>query len=188
MGLVKKICRLLLCSTLGLIPLMARCPAASNAPSEYEVKAVFVFNFSHFIAWPSSAFATADQPFVIGVLGSDPFGPHLEAAVRGEQVDAHPLIVRHFHDIADISNCQILFIDRSEHAQLDRVISALDHRSVLTVSDQEGASQQGVMIQFTTKDNQIHLRINAASAHAAGLTVSSNLMRLADIVGTRGGL
>ncbi len=187
MGLVNETYRVLVCSALAFMLLIARCPASPNAPSEYEVKAVFVFNFSHFVAWPSNAFSATDQPFVIGVLGSDPFGPHLEAVVHGEQIDAHPLVVRHFRDVADVSNCQILFIDRSEHAQLDRIISALGHRSILTVSDQEGASQQGVMIQFATKDNQIHLRINAGSAHAAGLTISSNLMRLAEIVATRAG-
>lgn len=188
MVVVKHIVQLLIGSALGLLLLIARCPARADAPSEYEVKAVFVFNFSRFVAWPPSAFGAPDQPFVIGVLGSDPFGPHLEAAVRGEQIDSHPLIVRHFHDVDDVRNCQILFIDRSERAQLNRIVSVLDHRGILTVSDLEGASQQGVMIQFATEDNHIRLRINAASAHAAGLTISSNLMRLAESVTSRAGI
>jgi hypothetical protein len=161
--------------------------AQATAPTEYQVKAVFIFNFSRFVVWPHAAFTAANQPFVIGVLGADPFGSLLEEAVRGELVDNHPLVVRHFRDIADVSDCQILFIDRSQRPQLQHILAALDHRSILTVSDLEDASQQGVMIQLATENRQIHLLINAASARAAGLTISSNLLQLAEIVGPRGG-
>src|SRR6185437_11385368 len=91
-------------------------------PTEYQVKAVFVYNFSRFVTWPSSAFASADQPFVIGILGADPFGSHLDEAIHGENMDAHPLVVRHFADIADIGPCQILFIDQSAAEHLDSIL------------------------------------------------------------------
>ncbi len=152
-----------------------------TTPTEYQVKAVFVLNFSRFIAWPNSSFTDANQPFVIGVLGSDPFGTHLDDAVRGEHVDAHPLVVRHFADIAAVSNCQILFIDRSEAGQLGSILAALAHRSTLTVSDLDGASRRGVMIQFATEDNRIRLHINPDSARAAGLAISAPLLQLAQI-------
>ena len=151
------------------------------APSEYQVKAVFVYNFSHFVAWPSAAFAASDQPFVIGIVGQDPFGSHLDEAVRGEHVNAHPLVVRHVTDLSDVGQCQILFIDRSEAAQLDRILSAVDHHSTLTVSDLQGASRRGVMIQFETLDQRIRLRINPSSARSAGLTISAPLLQLAQI-------
>jgi hypothetical protein len=177
--------RLALWLTLALIC----CAGATyaDAPTEYQVKAVFVFNFSRFVVWPQAAFAAPNQPFIIGVLGGDPFGPHLEEAIKGELVDSHPLIVRHFHDVAEVTDCQILFIDRSQRPQLQHILSTLDHRSVLTVSDLDEASRSGVMIQFATENDKIRLRINAASAHAAGLTISSNLLRLAEVVGPHGG-
>jgi hypothetical protein len=159
---------------------------AAGSPTEYAVKAVFVLNFSRFVAWPSQVFASATQPFVIGVLGSDPFGPRLDEAVHGEQVDGHPLVVRRFQDIGDVHDCQILFIDQSEAGQLQRILGALDHHSTLTVTDVAGASRRGVMIQFDTIDNQIRLRINADSARAAGLTISATLLRLAQIDRTPG--
>lgn len=154
---------------------------AAGAPTEYDVKAVFVLNFSRFVAWPTQAFTSATQPFAICVLGNDPFGPHLDDAVRGERADGHPLIVRRFQSIADVGDCQILFIDQSQAAQLPRILAALDHHSILTVTDLQGASRRGVMIQFATVDNQIRLRINPDSARAAGLTISSTLLQLAQI-------
>jgi hypothetical protein len=173
---------LLWVALLALAGQASRATASSGgAPTEYQVKAVFVYNFSHFVAWPAAAFAAADQPFVIGIVGQDPFGSHLDEAVRGEQVNGHPLVVRHLTDLTDVGRCQILFIDSSEAAQLDRILVALDHHSTLTVSDVQGASRRGVMIQFETLDQRIRLRINPTSARAAGLNISAPLLQLAQI-------
>ncbi len=162
-------------------PAEAAGTSLASAPTEYEVKAVFVLNFARFVAWPAQAFTNAAQPFVIGVLGNDPFGPQLDDAVRGEQAEGHPLVVRRFQDVADVGNCQILFIDQSQAAQLPHILAALDHRSTLTVTDMQGASRRGVMIQFDTINHHIRLRINPDSARAAGLTISSTLLQLAQI-------
>jgi hypothetical protein len=159
----------------------------AEAPTEYQVKAVFVYNFSRFVEWPPQTFTAPTEPFVIGILGSDPFGARLDEAVRGEQIDQHPLVVRRFRDLGEIGDCRILYIDRSESAQLQQILAALDHRRTLTVADLDGSSERGVMIQFATENNRIRLRINVASARAAGLTISSKLLRSADIVGTRNG-
>jgi hypothetical protein len=174
-----------LCTTLGVLSF---CGAyGAEVATEYQVKAVFVFNFSHFVEWSPQVFATPNAPFVIGILGNDPFGARLDEAMRGEQIDQHPLLVRRIRTATEIGDCQILFIDRSESPQLEQILTALDHRSTLTVSELERSSERGVMIQFTTENNRIRLRINVDAARAAGLTISSKLLRSAEIVSTHGG-
>jgi hypothetical protein len=185
-AILRKSLQALLCGALGLAVFL-RGAAGAEAPTEYQVKAVFVYNFSRFVEWPPQAFSSPDEPFVIGVLGGDPFGARLDEAVRGEQIDHHPLVIRRFRNLGEIGECRILYIDRSEGAQLQQVLAALDHRSTLTVADLDDSSERGVMIQFTTENNRIRLRINVASARAAGLTISSKLLRSADIVGARNG-
>lgn len=186
MAVLNKTLRAFFCGMLGLMALL-RGAGGAEAPTEYQVKAVFVYNFSRFVEWPSQAFTAPDEPFVIGILGSDPFGARLDEAVRGERIDQHPLLVRRFRNLSEIGDCRILYIDRSASGQLQQILTALDHRSTLTVTDLDGASQRGVMIQFTTDNNRIRLRINVDSARASGLTISSKLLRSADIVGTRDG-
>jgi len=176
----------LLCGVLG-VAIFLRAACGAEAPSEYQVKAVFVYNFSRFVEWAPQAFAAPDEPFVICILGGDPFGARLDEAVRGEQIDRHPLLVRRFRNLGEIGDCRILYIDRSESAQLQQILAALDHRGTLTVSDLDDSSQRGVMIQFTTENNRIRLRINVESARASGLTISSKLLRSAEIVGKRDG-
>lgn len=176
--------RVLLLGLLCVGLIQPRGDAAGAAATEHQVKAVFVFNFSHFADWPPAAFDNDTEPFVIGVLGSDAFGATLEEVVRGERVDGHPIVVRRFPTVDAIGASHILFIDRSESAHLKRVVELVKGSGTLTVSDLDGATQQGVMIQLANVSNRIRLRVNVDSARAAGLVLSSNLLRSAEIVRT----
>ena len=174
--------------TLVAVGLCLFAPLAQSvtAPTESQVEAVFVYNFSRFVEWPPQAFAAGDGPFVIGILGSDPFGGRLDEAVHGEQINGHALEIRRFRNVSEIGNCQILFIDRSQGSEIKNILNSLDHRSILTVSALEDSTKYGVMVQFATENNRVRLRINVDSAKAAGLTISSKLLRPAEIV-TSGG-
>jgi hypothetical protein len=158
--------------------------ADAAPPSEYQLKAVFLYNFAQFVEWPAEAFPSSKAPFVIGVVGEDPFGEDLDAAVRGESVMGHPLVVKRYRSIRDVEPCQILFIGASELSRLDRILGSLERRAVLTVSDIDQSAERGAVIQFTNVQNRLRLRINVAAAKAAGLTISSKLLRPAEIVET----
>jgi hypothetical protein len=158
--------------------------AQSQASPEYQLKAVFLFNFAQFVEWPASAFAGPDAPLVIGILGEDPFGSYLDETVRGEKVDDRPLVVRRFKSVDEITTCHILFINWRDADQLRDILAHLRGRSILTVSDVEGFATRGGMIRFLTDQNRIRFRINLDAAKAASLTVSSKLLRAAQIVPT----
>jgi hypothetical protein len=160
---------------------------AAAAPSEYQVKAVFLFNFSRFVDWPAAAFPSASAPLVMCIFGHDPFGADLDEVVKGEVVNGRPLLIRRVQVTAGTSECHILFIHKSEDRRLDEVLSAVDRRSTLTVSDVPGPAQRGVMIRLVTVQGRIRLRIDVESARAADLTISSNLLRSAEIVAQAGG-
>jgi hypothetical protein len=159
---------------------------AFAGPTEYQLKAVFLFNFSQFVEWPARAFPDAHTPLVIGVLGSDPFGADLDEVVQGETVNGRSLVVRRFKRIEDIGACHILFISSSEGPQLARILQSIKDRNVLTVTDSAGLERRGVMIGFVNDKNRIRLRINLQAAEAAGLKLSSKLLRPAEIVATEG--
>jgi YfiR/HmsC-like len=58
----------------------------------------------------------------------------------------------------------------------------LKDRSILTVSDADGFTQRGGIVRFVTQNDHVKLRINVEAAKAAGLTISSKLLRVADTV------
>jgi len=167
---------------LAALLMLAALPICAQAPTEYEVKAVFLFNFSQFVDWPAAAFGDNRSPLVIGVLGTDPFGAMLDDIVRGETVNGRSLEVRRYQSLEQLGACHILFIDRSQQARLEAILAALKGRSVLTVGDFEGFAQRGGVIRFVTVGNRIRLRVNLAAAQAANLTISSKLLRPAQII------
>jgi hypothetical protein len=149
------------------------------------VKAAFLFNFSQFVTWPPQAFGSASAPIVIAVLGRDPFGPDLDAIVSGQRVDGRALIVRRYQEVSEVDACHILFISRSETARLPQILESLRGRAILTVSDIEGSAQSGVMIDLVTEHHHVRMHVNLAAARSSGVTISAQLLRLAEIIGPK---
>ncbi len=161
--------------------------ARAAALSEYQLKAVFLYNFAQFVDWPPRAFPNEQTPLVIGVLGDDPFGASLDEAVRGETVNGRSLVVQRFHRVEEVGACHVLFVSRSESGRLEHILAHLRGRSILTVSDADGFTEFAGMIRFVTENNKIRLRINVEAARAADLTISSKLLRPAQIVSSAKG-
>jgi hypothetical protein len=156
--------------------------AQAAAAREYQLKAVFLLNFAQFVDWPAPAFADAESPLVIGVLGDNPFDFHLEAAVRGEAAHGRPIVVNRYRRVEEVAVCHVLFISRSETSRLEQILAVLKGRPVLTVGEADAFARSGGMIRFVTDNNRIRLSINVAAARTAELTISSKLLRPAEIV------
>jgi len=166
-----------------LLLLLFISPSSRAAPSEYQLEAVFLFNFTQFVEWPAEAFAHDDSPFLVCVLGEDPFGEYLDNIVHGESVSGHPLIVERHHDSAGVNQCQILFFARSEMQTFKPVVKSLKETSVLTVAGFDGFALNGGIIRFMVIDNKLRLRINMNAMRDAKLNISSKLLRQADLIG-----
>ena len=167
----------------GVVAALLLSAPALPAPSEYQVKAAFLFNFARFVEWPAVTFVSASSPFAVCVFGDDPFGADLDSVVQGETAVGRPMVVRRLREARDASQCQIVFIAGSADHELEALIATLDRRATLTVSDVEGAARRGAMIRMMTVNGRIRLRINIDAVRAAHLTVNSSLLRAAEIVG-----
>jgi hypothetical protein len=182
MDLIKMIARKI---SLALLLMGNVCISFSQnkSPSpEYQIKAVFLYNFTQFIEWPASAFQDQHAPFVIGVLGEDPFGKYLDETVSGEKVNNHPLVVKRFDSVEEVKGCHIIFIAQPATEDMEDVINKLKGKNILTVSDVNGFIKKGGMIRFLNESNKIKIRINLEVAKASDLVISSKLLRLAEIV------
>ena len=165
-----------------LLVCAARLGAQAAKASEAQVKAVFLFNFAQFVDWPPEAVPDSQAPLVIGILGSDPFGDFLDATVRGEHRGARPFAVRRYQRVDEITRCDILFISRSVGDQPEEILARLKNRPILTVSDADRFAERGGMIRFVTDRSRIRLQINPEPAGAARLTISSKLLRVAEVI------
>jgi hypothetical protein len=94
--------------------------------------------------------------------------------------------VQRYTGIADLKPCQILFIDRSIDGEMEKALASVGHQRTLTVSDLDSATAHSVIIRFLNENRKIRLQINVDSARNAGLTISSKLLRPAQVIGTVG--
>jgi hypothetical protein len=151
--------------------------AQSPIQKEYQVKAAFIYNFSHFVEWPETAFKDANAPFVIGILGTDPFGSFIDEIVEGEKTMGRPIMVERYKDIKEIVNCQILFVS----GDASQGIELFHPQNTLMISDAVNFIDAGGMIQFFNEKGKIRFEINTAAVKAANLSISSKLLRVAVI-------
>lgn len=167
---------------LGILLLVGTAHNASAQSKEYQIKAAFLFNFAQFVDWPATAFADDTSPFYIGILGNDPFGAALDQTVQGEAIGNHKIIIERSQQMGDLKNCQMVFISKSEKRRMAEVLSGLNSRPVLTVSEIDGFAERGGGIDFFLEGTKVRFEINPAATQSEGLKVSSQLLSLGKIV------
>lgn len=148
-------------------------------PTAYEVKAAYLYNFGKFVEWPAKVTAGNNEPFMICVLGKDPFGTSLDATIAGEAIGGKSVLAKRISNPQEALNCRVLFISSSEDAQLKNILATLEKTSVLTVSDMSQFTRRGGMIQFVDEANRVRFEVNLTVAERAGLTLSSQLLKVA---------
>jgi hypothetical protein len=160
--------------------------AAEKPVSEYELKAAILPKLPLFVTWPEKAFQDATTPLRIGVLGTNPFGPHLQAAVRGKRIGNRELSVQMCATTEEAAGCHMVYIASSASTNLSEVIKALAGRGVLTVSDIAGFAELGGMVALTAEDKRIGLRVNPSAFQANGLRADPQLLRIGRLIGPAG--
>jgi hypothetical protein len=162
------------------------CPPLATAQGtptkEYQIKAVFLFNFIQFTAWPDDAFPNAASPIRIGILGQAPFGDALHAAVQGEKIGQRAVTIEQLASLEDAAGCHVVFVGQSEANRVPAIISALAGRPVLTVGDVPDFARRGGMINFYLDGPKVRFEINRAATLQSRLRLSSQLLGLARLV------
>lgn len=155
---------------------------AAGQPTDTDVKAAFLPRFARYVTWPPAAAPKSGEPFVLCVIGNQPFGTAVEAAARSQSVDGRRISVRKLPSGSAANGCQIVFVSGTALQPTEQVLAAIGKRPVLTVTDGGGRNQRGI-IHFTVAGGRVRFFIDQASAQQRGLQISSRLLALA--VGVR---
>lgn len=159
-----------------LLAAACACAAAARAEDvpEYRLKAAFLYNFAAFTEWP----ADVGPALTLCIHGTDPFGPEADP-LNGKRVGDRSLLVQRHTQLHSLKGCQVVFISGSEATQLPRVLEALRGLPVLTVADNPGALQQGVVLNMRLAQGRVTFEANLVAARSARLALSAKLLRLA---------
>lgn len=152
--------------------------APPSSASAQAIYAAFTVNLTRFVSWPATAFAAEDAPLVIGTFPRDAINAELDAAVRGEMVNRHPIQTVRLQSLDDLARCHVVFVSRSlgrENAVLDRCRG----KPILTIGDADGFIELGGHVRFVSQPPHIRLSISAAHLKASSLEARAQLLRIA---------
>ena len=150
--------------------------------SELEVRAVYLYNFAAFVDWPAASFETPTSPLRYCVLGTPALQTNVKRVLEGESVGDRPLELAPVNGPEDWRTCHLLYFDHSTQVQASRILSAARGTPVLTVSDSEAFARRGGMIGLVRKGERLRTFINRDAVTAAGIRISSKLLRISTLV------
>jgi hypothetical protein len=161
--------------------------AGDSHPTEYQVKAAFVFNFAKFVEWPSENFPSAETPIAIGVVceSGSSFETDLKNTIANKTINGRRLVINRVSSPQEMKSCHILFVCRSEKSEkqekrrLEELFQSIQGGKVLTIGESDSFIPAGGIINFVTEDRKIRFEIKDAAARQAGIKISSKLLTLA---------
>ncbi|RZI83672.1 MAG: YfiR family protein [Rubrivivax sp.] len=146
---------------------------------EYQIKAAFLYKFGTYVQWPDQAFAQADSPLTIGVMGADTVADELVQISTGRTVNGHPVNVKRLHRGDPISGLHILFVARPDNGKLADILLAAKGQPILVVTETEPPPMPGSMINFVVAGDKVRFDIALPSAEAGNLKLSARLLTVA---------
>ncbi len=153
----------------------------ADTPKEYEIKAVFLYNFTNFIRWPENILPSNTE-IKLCVLGEDPFGKLLDDVVANERSSKQQVAIQRVKfPKDDISKCHILFVSRSEQDNYPKIFANISQKPVLTIGETDDFLTQGGMVEFFIQNNRVRLAIALSTLRAAQLNANANLLKVAKV-------
>jgi hypothetical protein len=149
---------------------------------EYLIKAAYLYNFALFVEWPADAFTAPDAPFVVGIVGSDPFGWAIDRTVRDKRINSRRIVVERLQSSQDVRHCHMLFVSGSDGALSADLAKRLDRLPILIVGDAPTPSTPGGAVAFTVHDNKVGFEIDLQATKRTRLKISSKMLSLARVV------
>lgn len=153
--------------------LILLCSSAALQAQEDMFKALFMYNFTKDIEWPDKS-----GDFVITVLGNSPIVNELEKIATKKKVGNQAIAVKSVNNPDEISHAHIVYIVPSKSSQLKEVISNLQNKPVLIISDKPGMARQGSGINYVKIDGKQKFEINPSNITGNGLKLNSFLISL----------
>ncbi|HET6244788.1 MAG: YfiR family protein [Bacteroidetes bacterium] len=180
---MRKVCQLIFCSCLFnsflFILITGFAVKPQSEAEEYNLKAAFIYNFTMYIEW--SGFI-AEEEFIIGIIGNSQINEPLAQIARTKTVNGKKIIIQNFDNPEEIIFCHILFISRDTTFPLKTILARANFNGTLIVSEKRGFAEQGTAINFVIDNDKVKFEANTKAIRSAGLTASSQLLKLARIV------
>ncbi len=176
--------KLLLCVCLLPVTGIQGAIAQTNAKDESLLKAAFIYNFAKFTRWPDNTWQEKEAPLSLCTAGRDELIGGLEQ-LSGKKIKERHVTIVPLKGVQNPVNCHLLYIATSEKNRYKDILSAVQGKPVLTVSELPDFGHSGGIIELYREKDKTRFIINLDAAREAGLVISSRLLNLAEVINNK---
>ena len=164
---------------LAALVMMVSSAAFSQERPIHEVYSMMVFNFVKYVQWPAG---DNSKEFVIGVVGNNEMYNTLTTWYAGKPKGAKTYVIKKFNSAAEVTDCQVIFIDKTKSNEFDAVNNKVRGKGTLVVTDRNGLGSRGSCINFKTVDEKLRFELNQQAIEASNLKVAGALTSMAILI------
>jgi hypothetical protein len=162
----------------GVLMLVGSVAMAQDRPM-HEVYSMMVFNFVKYVQWPTN---DNSKEFVIGVVGNNEIYNTLNTWYAGKAKGNKTYVIKKFNNASEVTDCQVVFIDRTKSGEFDAVNNKVKGKSTLVITDRNGLGSKGSCINFKTVDEKLRFELNQQAIEASNLKVAGALSSMAILI------
>ena len=159
--------------------------SASDAFPEYKIKAAFLYNFIRYTTWAEGALGGKNEPIELLVVGNDPFGKTLHATFEGKELHGRKVVIRHTRRPPEKLKAALVFAKGLSAEDEASLLKACKGKPILLIGDEKGLAEKGACANFHVEEKKVRFQVNTEVAKANKLAISSQLLKLAQIVKTK---
>jgi len=145
------------------------------AQNTARYQALFVYNFTRYIQWPSSN----SQEFVVGIYGKSDIYSELKTISVNKKIGTSPIVIKQFTNSTEIGKCQILFISSEVSGQVAQLAVQMQGKNTLIITERSGLARKGAGICFALEDGKQKFEISKTNVEKTGLMINNQLLEMA---------
>jgi YfiR/HmsC-like len=151
------------------------------------VKAAFVLNIAKFVTWPKQVYLARPDTLNLCYYRQDVLAEAYEI-IRGRRVGSRQLQSTVVEELSRSEACDLILVPAPELERVQQdALNGFDIPALviadLTSNEGQGVAYDGVAVSLVRRGNRVGFEINLQEAKRLGFTMSSELLKLAHIVG-----
>ena len=150
----------------GLFPLLSVAQPA-------KAKAMLTLSFIRYIGWSDEA---KKGDFVVGVVKDKEIAKNFVEQSAGKKFGYQDVVIKEFKSLEEIEDCQVLYVSKNLNfnKNADQIVEKVG-KDTLIVTESEGATNKGSMINFVIRDDKLQFELCKKNASYAGVQFSAKL-------------
>lgn len=142
--------------------------------SSATLQAVFLYQSIKYLEWPSDDLAN----FEILIVGDGEIYDELQKIAKARKVGNRSIVIKQIKKLTTQPVCHIVFF--TESVQAASILSFIENRPILLVTNIEGLLEKGSDLNFIRKGDKLFYQLNTSSLHEKKIKVSSTFSSMAE--------